>query len=73
MDSNGTNVLQLTALNATSLTPKFLSNGYGNDGLIMFSSNYGGEQETRRPFSLFIANSMGEKRNGNNVKKVGFF
>jgi hypothetical protein len=72
MDSNGTNVRQLTLLNATSLTPKFVPNGNGHADLIMFSSNYGRVQQTRRPFSLFIANHQGEKRNGNNVKKVGF-
>jgi Tol biopolymer transport system component len=74
MDSNGTNARQLTVLNATSLTPKFLPSGNGNDGLIMFSSNYGGEQQTPRPFSLFIANQQQDgKLNGNNVKKVGIF
>jgi Tol biopolymer transport system component len=74
MDFSGTNnVHQITKLNATSLTPKFLPNG--ND-LIIFSSNYGGGGEEQQssyvnmknwPFSLFIAN-----RNGNCVKKVRF-
>jgi Tol biopolymer transport system component len=70
MDSNGTNVRQLTVLNATSRTPKFLPNG---NGLIIFSSNYGGEQQqsssslTNRPFSLYIVN----RHKGNTVKKVG--
>jgi hypothetical protein len=69
MDSDGTNVRQLTLLNATSLTPKFLPNG--NEDLIIFASNYGSQEQQLAPgpFSLFIANH----KNGNTiVKKVGF-
>jgi hypothetical protein len=71
MNWNGTNVRQLTVLNAISLTPKFLPN---RNDLIIFSSNYGGEQPqqqssvTNRSFSLYIAN----RHKGNTAKKVGF-